>query len=90
MRGPGDAIGAREHRIVGSDDNELAYIIYLADGIVNMSDALAGMDGMSADMDALMYMLDDKSMKFIGLKEADVKPIMEEITTKVGEMAGGF
>ncbi len=71
-----------------SDGNEMAYVIYLADGIVNMSDALSKMDGMGASIEALMYMLDNRAMEFVGINEADVKPIMDDIYKGVGDMAG--
>ena len=71
-----------------SGKNQLAYMVYLADAIVNMSDAFAKMDGMEADIDALMYMIDDRAMKFLGLTEKDIKPIMDEIDKSVGELSG--
>ncbi len=71
-----------------SDNNYLAYIIHMADAIVNMADELAKMGGMGAGIEAMMYMLDDKSMEFLGLKEEDIKPIIEEIEQSVGDMAG--
>lgn len=71
-----------------SDNNDLAYIIHMADAIVNMADELAKMGGMGAGIEAVMYMLDDKAMEFLGLKEEDVKPIIEEIEQSVGDMAG--
>ena len=70
-----------------SDGNFLAHIIYAADAIVNMSDALAKMEGMSAGIEAMMYMLDDRTMKFLGLEESDIQPIMDEISSTVNEMA---
>ena len=71
-----------------SDHNDLAYIIHMADAIVNMADELAKMGGMGAGIEAMMYMLDDKVMEFLGLKEEDIKPIIEEIEQSVGDMAG--
>ena len=71
-----------------SGKNQLAYMVYMADAIVNMSDAFAKMDGMEADIDALMYMIDDRAMKFLGLTEKDIKPIMDEIDKSVGELSG--
>lgn len=76
------------HNPSHSDEDELAYIVYMADTIVNMADLLATTGGMGASIEAMMYMIDDKAMVFLGLQEADVKPIMDEITTSVGEMAG--
>ena len=63
-------------------------MVYMADAIVNMSDAFAKMDGMEADIDALMYMIDDRAMKFLGLTEKDIKPIMDEIDKSGGELSG--
>ncbi len=73
-----------------SEKNTLAYIIHLADAMVNMADALSKMDGMGANLEAMMYMLDDNAMKFVGISETDVAPIMEDIAKGVGEMAGGM
>lgn len=73
-----------------SNYNAVAYVVYLADAIVNMADSLAKMDSMSAGMDAMMYMLDDRAMEFIGIQEDDVQPIVDEIEKSVAEMAGGM
>ncbi len=70
-----------------SDENFLAHIIYAADAIVNMSDALAKMEGMSAGLEAMMYMLDDRTMEFLELEESDIQPIMDEINSTIKEMA---
>jgi len=69
-----------------SDDNELAYIIYLADAIVNMGAAMTKMSGMGAGIEAFMYMIDDRAMELIGLNETDIKPIIDEIGESVGKM----
>ncbi len=71
-----------------SENSELAYIVHMADAIVNMAAELAKMGGMGAGIEAMMYMLDDKAMEVLGLKDADIKPIMDEIEASVGEMAG--
>jgi len=71
-----------------SDKNELAYIIYAADAIVNIGDAMAKMGDMGADLEAMMYMIDDRAMKFLGIEGPDVETIMDEIQESVSRMAG--
>lgn len=69
-----------------SRKNELAYIVYMADAIVNMADYLSTMDCMGAGIEALMYMLDDDAMVFLGIEQDDVEPIIDEIGKTVEEM----
>jgi HD-like signal output (HDOD) protein len=76
------------HTPSSSNNNELAYIVSMADAIVNMAEASAKMGGMGAEIEAWMYMLDDGTMEFLGLKEEDVKPIMDEIEKSFGEIIG--
>lgn len=71
-----------------SDKNELAYIIYAADAIVNMGEAATKLAGMTPSIETMMYMIDDRAMKFLGIQEEDVRPIFDEIQETVGEMAG--
>lgn len=73
-----------------STQNELAYIVYMADAVVNMADTLGSMEGMAGGIEAMMYMLDDRAMEFLGLQEADIRPIMEDINKSVGEMMDGM
>ncbi len=84
------AIAVKYHHTPSrSNQNELAYIVYTADAFVNMADALASNEGI-AGIEALMYMIDDRAMDFLGLREADVKPIMDQIDKAVGEMMDGM
>ncbi|MCP4576470.1 MAG: hypothetical protein GY846_09335, partial [Deltaproteobacteria bacterium] len=61
---------------------------YTADAIVNMGHALAKMGGMGAGIEAMMYMIDDRALKFLGIEEGDVKAIMDEVQSSVAQMAG--
>ncbi len=67
------------HSPAKSKKSELAYIIYLADAIVNLADALTNMGVENAEIEMLMYMVDDKAMEFIGIQENEIAPIIDEI-----------
>ncbi len=78
------------HSPLGSEKDELSYIVHMADTIVNMADSFEKMGSMGAGLDALMYMVDDQAMKFLGIKEEDIKPLIDEIGETVGEMTGAL
>lgn len=86
---PADIAGAIKyhHAPSRSDKNELAYIVYTADAIVNMASALAKMGGMGAEIETMMYMIDDRAMKFLDLTEGDIKTIIDKIEKSVGELS---
>ena len=76
------------HTPAKSNGNELAYIIYASDAIVNMAGAMAKMGGIGASIENLMYMIDERALKFLALNEADIGTIMGDIKESVGKMAG--
>jgi HD-like signal output (HDOD) protein len=63
-----------------SNDNELAYIVHMAD-------ALAMMTGLGLGIDGLLYKIDDKAEEFLGLKEEETNDIMAEIVESVEKIS---
>ena len=81
------ALSIRYHHLpLKSKKNELAYIVSLADTIVNMADSLATMGGMGTGVETMMYMIDDRIIKFLGIQEEEIKPIMDEIQESVKKL----
>lgn len=70
-----------------SDGNELAFFIYAADAIVNMASTMAKMGGMGASVETMMYMIDEKAIKFLEINEVDIKTIMTDIKESVASMS---
>lgn len=68
------------HHPSRSQENELAYIVHIADSIAMMSGIGAGIDGMN-------YIIDDKAMDFLKLKEEDLAVILEETVESVDKIA---
>lgn len=66
-----------------SNKDKLAYAVYMADSIVHMADSIARMGGVEKDIDVMMYQIDDRAMRFLGLKEEDISDIMDKITEYV-------
>jgi len=60
-------------------DNDLAYIVHLADTIAMMTGLGLGMDGMT-------YQLDPKAMQITGIKENDIGSIMADVLESVQNM----
>ncbi len=75
------------HSPAKSEKNELAYIVYMADAIVNLADAMTNMGVENTDIEMLMYMVDDKAMEFMGIQETEISPIIDEIKENIGTMA---
>jgi HD-like signal output (HDOD) protein len=78
------------HQPSQSDDDELAYIIFMANSIANMVKALEDTEGMMAQMDGIeahMYMIDDEALSFLGLSEADVPTILNEAREAVNNLS---
>ncbi len=75
------------HSPAKSEKNELAYIVYMADAIVNLADALTNMGVENPEIEMLMYMIDDKAMEFMGIQEAEISPIIDEIKETVEMMS---
>lgn len=71
----------RYHHSPGrSQENELAYIVHVADSIAMMSGVGAGLDGM-------LYEMDDGAMAFLGLQQDDLTAIMVEMVESVEKIA---
>lgn len=62
-----------------SDNNELAYIIHIADLI-----AMKG--GIGTGRDALLYDFEGNALEFVGLSQENVESIMEEVTDSVDKI----
>jgi HD-like signal output (HDOD) protein len=78
------------HQPSQSDDDELAYIIFLANSIANMVKALEDTESTMAQMDGIeahMYMIDDEALAFLGLAEADVPTILNEAREAVNTLS---
>ena len=63
-----------------SQENELAYIVHMADAIAMMTGFGLGVDGM-------LYQMDDKAREFLDFQEDDVSKIMSEVLDVVESMA---
>jgi HD-like signal output (HDOD) protein len=73
-----------------SEDDELAYIVFMANSIANMTKALEDTESMMAQMDgidAYMYMIDDDALQFLGLTEEDVPTILGEARNAVNNLS---
>ena len=68
------------HNPSRSQENELAFIVHMADSLAMMSGIGTGIDGMR-------YKVDPKAMDFLGLKEEDLPKIMEETVESVDKIA---
>ncbi len=73
-----------------SENDELAYIVFMANSIANMTKALEDTDSMMAQMDgidAYLYMIDDEALQFLGLTEEDVPTILGEARDAVNNLS---
>ena len=68
------------HRPARSHENLLSYIIHVAD-------VIAMMTGLGLGFDSTFYVMDDRAMEFIGLKEADINKIMKEVIDSVKKIS---
>ena len=73
-----------------SDSDELSYIVFMADAIVNMLTSMEKSEGTMAQMDgieAFMFMIEDDALDFLGLGEADVPVILNEARETVNNIS---
>ena len=63
-----------------SEENELAYIVHMAD-------AVAMMTGLGLGIDGLLYEVDDTAMGFLGLQEEDLNDLMAEVLESVQKIS---
>ncbi len=78
------------HQPSKSEDDELAYIIFMANSIANMAKALEDSESMIAQMDGIeahMYMIDDEALAFLALTEEDVPRILGEARKAVDSLS---
>ncbi len=78
------------HQPSKSEDDELAYIIFMANSIANMAKALEDSESMMAQMDGIeahMYMIDDEALAFLALTEEDVPRILGEARKAVDSLS---
>ncbi len=78
------------HQPSKSEDDELAYIVFMANSIANMVRALKDSESMMAQMDGIeahMYMIDDDALTFLDLTEEDVPNILNEAREAVDNLS---
>ncbi len=78
------------HQPSKSEDDELSYIIFMADSIANMAKALEDTESMMAQMDGVdahMYMIDDGALAFLELTEEDVPRVLGEARQAVDNLS---
>ncbi len=78
------------HQPSKSEDDELAYIVFMANSIANMATALEDSESMMAQMDGIeahMYMIDDDALTFLDLTEEDVPKILNEARDAVDSLS---
>lgn len=78
------------HQPSRSEDDELAYIIFMANSIANLAGALEDTESMMARMDGIaahMYLIDDEALEFLGLTEEDVPTILNEVCEAVNNLS---
>lgn len=78
------------HQPTRSGDDELSYIIFMANSIANMAKTLEDTESMMARMegiDAHMYMIDDEALEFLGLTEEDVPRILSEAQAAINTLS---
>ncbi len=78
------------HQPSKSEDDELAYIVFMANSIANMAEALQESESMMAQMDGIeahMYMIDDEALAFLALAEEDVPRILDEARKSVDSLS---
>ncbi len=78
------------HQPSKSEDDELAYIVFMANSIANMVRALKDSESMMAQMDGIeahMYMIDDDALAFLDLTEEDVPNILNEAREAVDNLS---
>ncbi|MEW6665720.1 MAG: HDOD domain-containing protein [Thermodesulfobacteriota bacterium] len=68
------------HSPARSRQNELPYIVHVADSVAMMSGVGAGLDGM-------LYEMDDTAMAFLGLGQDDLAAIMVEMVESVEKIS---
>ena len=68
------------HQPSGSDGNEMAYILHVADYIAIMS-------GIGYDSDDFLYELEEGTMDFLSMKKEDVSEIVLQVTESVNNIS---
>ncbi|HBF43870.1 MAG TPA: hypothetical protein DDW42_09660 [Desulfobacteraceae bacterium] len=71
------------HHPSRSHKHELAYIVYTADSIIHMADAIANMNGVEKSIDVMMYQIDDRAMEFLNLQKEDIISIIDNVTKSI-------
>ncbi|MBL0716185.1 MAG: zinc-ribbon domain-containing protein [Desulfosarcina sp.] len=78
------------HQPSKSDNDELAYIVFMANSIANIAKALEDTESTMAQMDGLdayLYMIDDEALEFLGLTETDVPVILGQTRDAVNHLS---
>ncbi len=78
------------HQPSQSNDDELSYIIFLANSIANVAKALEENESMMAQMDGIdahMYMIDDDALTFLEMTENDVPDVLAEARQAVDNLS---
>lgn len=68
------------HHPERSHENQLAYIIHIAD-------VIAMMTGLGLGIDSMFYKMDENAMEFINLNEDDINTIMTEVIVAVKQIS---
>ena len=78
------------HDPANSDDDQLAYIVFMANAIANMVKAMEDTEGTMARMegiDGFLYMIDDDALNFLNLTEEDIPGILNEARDAVNKLS---
>ena len=78
------------HQPTLSEKDHLAHIVYLANAIANMVKSLDEMQGTMAQMDgldALMYMVEDEPLAFLGVGSEALPQIVDQARTAVDKLS---
>lgn len=78
------------HDPAKSDQDNLSYIVFMADSIANIVKSMEETEGTMAQMEGIegfMYMIDDDALTFLGLTEDDIPNILNEAWDAVNKLS---
>jgi HD-like signal output (HDOD) protein len=78
------------HTPSNSQQDKLAYIVFIANSIANMVESMEETEGTMAQMEGIegfMYMIDDDALAFLDLSEEDIADILHEARDSVNKLS---
>ena len=75
------------HNPAQSKDDHLVYIIFMANTLANMAESSEMVGSIENGIDAMMYLVDDDAMAFLGLEEKDISAIITEMIDSVEKIS---